>query len=208
MRCDHLCREHALGFVACSNTGHGGQRIVNIPRSGGMRWPPVASCVDDATEHQSGEAWLGRTECRHEPHRINRLHVDVERLTRGRFDGDLRCLPVALLAPVPGSPRVPQLSLDCLTRQRGIQKRSRSFLADHKNRLAATDSLKASLAPQPFRQIHGLTKRPISSTNCSHNLNGTSATVPKDHGAVMAAWGALQSARISGLVEAMPPYRG
>jgi hypothetical protein len=23
--------------------------------------------------------------------------------------------------------------------------------------------------------------------NCSHNLNGTSATVPKDHGAVMAA---------------------
>jgi hypothetical protein len=43
--------------------------------------------------------------------------------------------------------------------------------------------------------------------NCSHNLNGTSATVPKDHGAVMAACGALQSARISGLVEAMPPYR-
>src|ERR1700730_2974156 len=165
-----------------------------------MRWPPVASCVDDATEHQSGEAWLGRTECRHEPHRINRLAVSVERLTRGRFDGDLRCLPVALLAPVPGSPRVPQLSLGRLTRQRGIQKRSRSFLADHNNRLAATDSLKASLAPQPFRQIHGLTKRPIS----SHNLNGTSATVPKDHGAVMAAGGALRSARISGLVEAMP----
>lgn len=37
--------------------------------------------------------------------------------------------------------------------------------------------------------------------NCSHNLNGTSATVPKDHGAVMAACGALQSARISGLPE-------
>jgi hypothetical protein len=74
-------------------------------------------------KHQS-EAWLGRTECRHEPHRIIRLHVDVERLTRGRFDGDLRCFPVTLLAPVPGSPRVPQLSLGCLTWQRGIQKRS------------------------------------------------------------------------------------
>ena len=37
-----------------------------------------------------------------------------------------------------------------------------------------------------FGQIHCLTKRPISWTNCSHNLNGTSSTVPKDHGAVMA----------------------
>jgi len=30
--------------------------------------------------------------------------------------------------------------------------------------------------------------------------------IPKDHGAVMAARGALQSARIGGLVEAMPRY--
>src|SRR5712675_1300327 len=30
----------------------------------------------------------------------------------------------------------------CLTRRRGIQKRSRSCLADHKSRPAATDSLK------------------------------------------------------------------
>jgi len=77
-------------------------------------------------------------------------HVDIERLTWGRFDDDFRCLPVALLAPVPGSPRVPQLSLGCLTRQRGIQKRSRSFLSDHRNRPAATDSLRASPAQQPL----------------------------------------------------------
>ena len=138
---------------------------------------------------------------------INRLHVDVERLTRGRVDGDLRCFPVAVLAPVPGSPRVAQLSLGCLTRRRGIQKRSRSCLADHKNRPAAADSRKASLAPQPFRQIHGLTKRPISSTNCSHNLNGTSATrYPKIMAQSWRPAARYNRLALAGWSEAIPRY--
>jgi hypothetical protein len=30
MRCDHLRREHPLNFIACSNTGHGREHIINI----------------------------------------------------------------------------------------------------------------------------------------------------------------------------------
>src|ERR1700746_3611078 len=62
MRCDHLRCEHTLYFVACSNTGHRGQRVIDFSCLGRAPWAPVAGRVDDATEHQIGEARVDRTE--------------------------------------------------------------------------------------------------------------------------------------------------
>src|SRR4029077_1492606 len=119
--CDHLGREHALSFVARSDTGHGGQRIINSFSSRWVRWAPVASCVYDGIEHPAGEARFGRTKCRHQPHCVNWLHVEVKRLAGGRFYFDPRWLPPAVLASAAGSPCVHQLG--CPVRRWGIRNR-------------------------------------------------------------------------------------
>src|SRR5271166_6824132 len=96
MRCDHLRCEHTLYFVACSHTGHCGQRVIDISCLGRAPGAPVAGRVDDATEHQIGEARVDRTERGHEADCINVLHVDVERLTRQRFHCYCRWFPALL----------------------------------------------------------------------------------------------------------------
>src|SRR5882757_9550342 len=100
--CDHLGREHALSCVARSDTGHGGQRIINGFSSRWVRWAPVASCVYDGIEHPAGEARLGRTECRNQPYCVNWLHVDFGRLTGDRFHYDPWRLSLAVPAPATG----------------------------------------------------------------------------------------------------------
>jgi hypothetical protein len=61
---DHLRRKHRFGLVTCPNTHYGGECMVNRLCFG---WAPVARRVDDATEHQIGEARFRRTERRHLP---------------------------------------------------------------------------------------------------------------------------------------------
>src|SRR6516162_2394047 len=59
---------------------------------------PSQAPFNDTAEQQAGEVWLRCTKCRQEPHRINWLHVNVERPTADRFHRDFPGLPVALFA--------------------------------------------------------------------------------------------------------------